>query len=57
MNAISEAARGLFAVCAVAAGMEMLAGDRRASSAFRSVCALAVTLRALRLIAGLLGAG
>lgn len=56
MEAIARAARDLFAVCAAAAGLELLADNRRAGSAFRAVCALTVALRVLRLVAGLLGA-
>lgn len=56
MKAMSEAAGSLFGVCAAAAGMEMLSQGGRLDPAFRSLCALAVAVMALRLVAGMLGA-
>lgn len=56
MEALPKAAGSLFAVCVAAAGMELLAQGGRAGSAFRSLCALAVAVMALRFVAGLLGA-
>ena len=56
-EALSGAARDLFAVCVAVAAMEALVGDRRSAAGFRAVCALAVAVRALRFIARLLGAG
>ena len=54
-EALSDAARELFAMCVCAAAMETLAGERRCEAGFRSVCALAIAVRALRLISRLLG--
>ncbi len=56
MAAIMRAAGSLFGVCAAAAGMEMLSQGGRLGTAFRSLCALAVAVMALRLVAGMLGA-
>ncbi len=50
-----DAARSLFAISVMAAGMELLVQKGRSASAFRSLCALAVAVRALRLVARLLG--
>ena len=53
-DAISEAAGGLFSVCAMVAAMELLIPDGRSTAAFRALCALAMAVRTLRLIARLL---
>lgn len=55
MEAVSRGAAALFALCAAAAGMELLVQEGRISSAFRSLCALAVAMMALRLVAGIIG--
>ena len=54
-ESLYAAARELAAMCVCVAAMETVVGDRRYSEGFRSVCALAVAVRALRLIARLLG--
>ena len=54
MQPLAEAARGLFGVCVAVAAMELLAGDGAAARPFRAVCALAATLCALRMIAGVI---
>ena len=56
MSQLSQAARGLFAICAVAAALELLIGDGRSALTFRPVCALAVATGAVRLLLRLLGA-
>ena len=55
MNAFSEAAQSLFAVCAAAAAMDLLLGDQRGAFAFRSLCALAVATGTVKLIMRLMG--
>lgn len=50
MALLTEAARGLFAICAVAAAMDMFLKDERGALAFRSICALAVSTCAVRLL-------
>ena len=50
-----DAARSLFASSAMAAGMDLLVQKGRLASAFRVLCALAVAVRALRLVARLIG--
>lgn len=54
MQMLREAARGLFGVCVAVAAMELAAGDGSMSRPFRSVCALAATLCALRMAVRLL---
>ena len=56
-DALSEHARGLLLICAAAAAMETLTRDERGALAFRSLCALAVAVGAVRLAANLLGGG
>lgn len=56
MELLFESARGLFAICAVAAAVDLLLGEARGALAFRSVCALAVATAAVRLLLRLLGA-
>ena len=57
IQSIKEAAASLFGLCAMAAGMDLLARDGRTGAAFRALCAFAVTARALRLVAALLKTG
>ena len=47
-------ARELFAICAAAAAMELLVQGRRPDPAFRTVCAVAATVCALRAVARLI---
>ena len=54
MRAFGETARALFCVCTAVAMTELLAGEGCASRPFRSVCALAATLCALRMVSRLL---
>jgi len=49
-EALMEAARGLFSICAIAAAMELLSRDERTALSFRSVCALATCVCVLRAI-------
>ncbi len=49
MQALAEAARGLFGICVAVAAMELLNGSGSAAKPFRSLCALAATLCALRM--------
>ena len=55
METLSRAAAGLFVLCAAAAGMDLLVQEGRLAPAFRSLCALAVAVMALRLVVGLIG--
>ena len=55
-QALSEAIKGLFAICAAVAAMDLLIGHQSSALSFRSLCALSVALCALRLVASLLGA-
>ena len=54
MRAFGETARALLCICATVAMTELLAGEESASRPFRSVCALAATLCALRMVFRLL---
>ena len=56
MSLLSEAAWGLFAVCAVVVAMDTLLRDERGALAFRSACALAVATCAVRMLLRLLNA-
>lgn len=47
---LREPVWALFSICVAAAAMDMLAGDRRTALSFRSLCALAMSLCALRVI-------
>ena len=53
-QAIGDAARGLFGICVAVAAMEQLTGKGASSRPFRSLCALAAMLCAMRLAVGLL---
>ena len=46
--------KALFSICVAAAAMETLTRDRRSALAYRSLCALAVTVCALRMALRLL---
>jgi len=50
LQALAAAARGLFSICVAVAAMELLAGEGGAARSFRSLCALAATLCALRML-------
>jgi len=52
--ALTQAAQALFSICAAVAAMELLAGEGGAARSFRSLCALAATLCALRVLVKLL---
>ncbi len=54
-EAVSQAARELLAVCVCVAAMDALVGEGRSALGFRSVCAMAAAVRALRLLTRLLG--
>lgn len=54
IQAMKEAAKGLFAICVTVAAIEQLAGQGGAARSIRSLCALAATLCALRMLARLL---
>ncbi|MBR1821322.1 MAG: hypothetical protein IJ769_06835 [Clostridia bacterium] len=54
-DTLTEAALGLFSICAIAAATDMLIRDARAALTFRSICALAAAVSALRLVTRLLG--
>ena len=49
IQALTEAARELFGICVAVAAMEMWTGTGSAAKSFRSLCALAATLCALRM--------
>ena len=53
-EAFGEVAGGLFGICVAVAAMEQLTGKGASSRPFRSVCALAAVLCAMRLAIGLL---
>lgn len=53
-RAIGEVARGLFGICVAVAAMEQLAGKGTSARTFRSLCALAAVLCAMRLAIGML---
>lgn len=53
IQAIEGVARGLFGICVAVSAMEQLTGKGAASRPFRSLCALAAVLCALRLVIGL----
>ena len=54
IQALAATAKGLFGICVTVAAMEQLAGESGSGRAFRSLCALAATLCALRMLAGFL---
>ena len=53
-QAIGDVARGLFGICVAVAAMEQLTGKGASSRPFRSLCAIAALLCAMRLAIGLL---
>jgi len=53
IQALAEAAKGLFGICVTVAALELLAGEDGSARAFRAFCALAATLCALRMFARL----
>jgi len=53
VRALGETSLGLFSICVLLAAMGLLAQDGRASLPFRSACALAGTLCALRMVSHL----
>ena len=53
VQAIGDAARGLFGICVAVAVMEQLTGKGASSRPFRSLCAFAAVLCAMRLVIGL----
>ena len=53
IQALEEAAKGLFGICVTVAALEQLAGEGGPARTFRALCALAATLCALRMFAGL----
>jgi hypothetical protein len=53
VQALEEAARGLFSICVTVAALELLAGKDVSARAFRALCAVASTLCALRMFARL----
>ena len=54
-QALSRLADSLVPVCALAAGLELLARDQDGTLGLRAVCALAVSLGALRAVTAALG--
>ncbi|MBQ6120455.1 MAG: hypothetical protein IJI59_01800 [Clostridia bacterium] len=53
IQALEEAAKGLFGICVTVAALEQLAGEGGPARTFRALCALAATLCALRMFARL----
>lgn len=49
--ALEATAKAFFAICVTVAAMQMLAGEGGAARSFRSLCALAATLCAMRMLA------
>ena len=54
MRALTEAAGSLFGICVAVSALELLAGKGGMARSFRSLCALAATLCAARVLARLL---
>ena len=53
IQALEEAARGLFGICVTVAALEQTVGEGSPARAFRALCALVATLCALRMFARL----
>ena len=49
-EAIREPVLGLFSICVAAAALEALVGEGRMALSFRSVCALAASVCAVRVL-------
>ena len=54
MDALVESSRGLFGICVAAAVMDLLAGEGGASRTLRPLCALGMTICALRMVSRML---
>ena len=55
LHALERAAAELTSICALAAALELLVRDDGAELGFRSICALAVALGALRAVMRAIG--
>ena len=54
VQALEEAAKGLFGICVTVAALEQLTGEDGSARAFRALCALAAAVCALRTALALL---